>query len=151
MRGHLDCLRWLIENECPQDDTTFYWGVKWGAASGCMALLEYLVEQGCPWGSSPWASGSDFEEDTVWRAAAQEGSVELVQWLHEAEIEHPFPTIETCYAAAKAGRLDTLRFFCRLFQKQMEEEHQVYTQHQFIPEERPGLMWVRASGDSLDG
>ena len=44
MRGHLDCLRWLIENECPQDDTTFFWGVKWGATSGCMALLEYLVD-----------------------------------------------------------------------------------------------------------
>jgi len=144
MRGHLDCLRWLIENECPQDDTTFFWGVKWGATSGCMALLEYLVEQGCPWGSSPWASGNVFEDDTVWQAAAEEGSVEMVQWLHETEIKQSVPwTIETCYAAAKAGRLDILRLFCRLFHKQMAEEH--------IPESRPGDMWAKASGDAMDG
>ena len=151
MRGHLDCLRWLIENECPQDGTTFYWGVKWGATSGCKALLEYLVEQGCPWGTSPWASGYAFEVDTVWQVAAEEGSEEMVQWLHETEIKQSVPwTIETCYAAAKAGRLDILRLFCRLFHEQMAEEHHVYSQHQFIPEKRPGVMWIRASGDSMD-
>ena len=112
MRGHLDCLRWLIENECPQDDTTFYWGVKWGATSGCMALLEYLVEQGCPWGTSPWTRKRDAEDDVaVWLTAASEGSVELVQWLYETEIKQSVPwTIDAGYAAARAGRLDNLRF-----------------------------------------
>ena len=108
MRGHLDCLRWLVENECPQDDTTFYWGVKWGATNGCMELLEYLVEQGCPWGTSPWTRDTD---DAMWLTAASEGSVELVQWLHETEIKQSIPwTIRAGYAAAKAGRLDNLRF-----------------------------------------
>ena len=112
MRGHLDCLRWLIENECPQDDTTFYWGVKWGATSGCMALLEYLVEQGCPWGTSPWTLKREAEDGVaVWLTAASEGSVELVQWLYETEIKQSVPwTIDAGYAAARAGRLDNLRF-----------------------------------------
>ena len=111
MHGHLDCLRWLVDNKCPQDITTFYWGVRYACMErGSMKVLKYLVGQDCPWCTSPW-SGEDGDEDSVWPIAASKGSVELVQWLYETDISQFVPwTVKAGYAAARAGRLDNLQF-----------------------------------------
>ena len=101
MGGHIDVLRFLLGNDCPQGNHLLFWGVK----SGCIEVIKYLVEQGYPWGTSPW-------RQPVWCTAAG-GSIEVLQWLYDksSDIEGFVPwTMEACYAAAEAGNLDNLQF-----------------------------------------
>ena len=89
--GHLDCLRYAHEQDCPWDGFT----CRRAAEGGHIECLKYAHEQGCPW-----------NPDTC-QAAASAGHLVCLNYAHEQGC--PWNAL-TCHAAAYGGHLECLKY-----------------------------------------
>ncbi|PRP86844.1 hypothetical protein PROFUN_05061 [Planoprotostelium fungivorum] len=64
--GQIEVLQWLHENGCPWSAETSHNAIK----AGHLRILEYARERGCPW-----------EENKVATIAAQNGHLDILQWI----------------------------------------------------------------------
>ena len=65
--GNLDNMKWLKEQGCPWDESTFDYAAK----NGNLENMKWLKEQGCPW------------DDDTFLFAAKNGNLENMKWLNE--------------------------------------------------------------------
>lgn len=103
---HLDCLEWLQARA-----DRIRWGIKVEsilfdlASSGCLDILIRLHQH----------SGLAVEEYAGYAMvrAAEHGHLSMVQWFWELRSSHPQPWPPgLCYAAAKSGSLQLLKWSC---------------------------------------
>lgn len=117
-RGHLECLAYARENECPWDE----FAMADAAAAGQFVCLQYLHVNGCPWDNTatqaatkagqlgclmylhtngcPWDTESPM-------AAAERNHFECLLYLHQNGCPWDGKTVD---AAARRGHLDCLRY-----------------------------------------
>ena len=89
--GHLDALKWALDNGCPWDEAT----CAEAARGGHLHVLKWLRDDGCPW-----------DEDTC-SNAAREGHLQMLKWARE----NGCPWNErTCSNAAHGGHLQVLKW-----------------------------------------
>ena len=116
--GHLACLRYAHENECPWDEMVCMKAV----ASGHIECLRYAHENGAPWNEDVCTmasisghldclryaheNGAPWNEGTCsWTARA--GQLECLRYAHE----NGAPWNETtCFLTAGSGQLECLRY-----------------------------------------
>jgi len=65
--GNLVTCKWLLEQGCSWDGSTF----PIAARAGNIQLLQWLLEQGCPW------------DERTFKCAAQVGKMQVLEWLRE--------------------------------------------------------------------
>ena len=94
--GHLEILQWLRSQEppCPWRDFTDYSA----AAHGQLACLQWAHTNGCP----------SAEKHTC-EIAAQNGNLEILQWVRAQDPPYPW-TSSACTRAAEEGHLGVLQW-----------------------------------------
>ena len=86
-KGHIACLQYLNDNECPWNERT----CEAAASHGQLGCLQYLHENGCPW-----------DENTTLMAACY-GHLDCLRYAHE----HGCPWNKTC---STTRHLECLRY-----------------------------------------
>ena len=95
-RGHLEVLRWAMENHCPVDPYTYH-----GAATyGHVHILEYLHTTHAPYAS--FAAN----------AAAREGHVHVLKWFAEWENFYMLMQQDLLKSAARENQIKVLEWVC---------------------------------------
>jgi len=106
--GNQQIMNYLLERQCPWDDTVFLTGVK----TQSIPLLEWLVRNQCPW------------DNKSIQYAIQVNNLPLLQWLYAKGCpkENPFIMMH----ALHVGSLEILRFLVQ------EKGHVVFSHHWFL-------------------
>jgi hypothetical protein len=89
--GHLECLKYLHQNNYPWDEWTF----GSAAANGHLDCLKYLHENNCPW------------NEYLCSYAAFNGHLDCLKYLHKNKY---FWNEYTCQKAAMNGHIDCLEY-----------------------------------------
>ena len=111
-------LKWLKDNNCPWDESVFYYA----ALEGDMEVIQWLKDNDCPWNEQTcsyaalkghfevlqWvrSNGCPWNEEAC-SFAASGGHLEIIKWLRNNGC--PWDE-ETCRNAAKKGHLEVLKW-----------------------------------------
>jgi hypothetical protein len=76
--GHVDLLRWLMDNGCPWDGCGLCWAAVQG---GCVEVLEHLQEQG-------FQANADLLKRLL-RSAGYSGHLPVAKWLRQQGADWP--------------------------------------------------------------
>ncbi|ATZ81196.1 ankyrin repeat domain-containing protein [Bodo saltans virus] len=117
-KGHLECLKYLHENDCPWDEET----CEYAASKGHLECLKYAHENGCPCDINTCLNAAYYgqleclkyahENGCPWNAntclyAAQNGHLECLKYAHD----NGCPWNKwTCEIAAQNGHLECLKY-----------------------------------------
>jgi len=105
-------LAWARANGCPWNSVVYYDAI----LGGHLAALQWLREQGCPFGDGSVVKVSDYQlsEDIIFNVirdccalAARCGQLEVLRWAREQN--WPW-SVSTCSMAAEGGHLELLQW-----------------------------------------
>ncbi|AGO84206.1 Ankyrin repeat domain containing protein [Pandoravirus salinus] len=116
--GHLACLQWLVQQECPVDASA----IDSATGRGHLGCVAYLCEHGIPWPRESYglavAQGHHtclaymdahgcLRCDDATEIAAGRGHLDVLRYLHESGCAW---SADTCLWAARYGHLACLRY-----------------------------------------